>query len=139
MFRHVLVPLDLSVDGGRPVRVAAAVAASHRSRLTLLHVIQRIEGIPAAELREFYAKLDATARRRLAALGRRLGGRVRAVRCEVIVGDPAADIARFAARRRMDLIVMGSHRVEPGRPGRGLGTTSYKTAILCRCPVLLVK
>lgn len=139
MFRRVLVPVDLSPDGARPVRVAAALAASHRSRVTLLHVIQRIEGIPAAELRGFYATLEATARRRLEALARRMAGRARAVRCEVLVGDPATDIARLAARRRMDLIVMGSHRVEPGRPGHGLGTASYRTAILCRCPVLLVK
>ena len=139
MFRRVLVPVDLSTGGARPVRVAADLAASHGSRLTLIHVIQRIDGIPAADLRAFYAKVEATARRRLAALRRRVAGRVRAVRCEVIVGDPAADIVRFAARQRMNLIVIGSHRVEPGRRGHGLGTTSYKTAVLCGCPVLLVK
>jgi hypothetical protein len=32
-----------------------------------------------------------------------------------------------------------AYLLETGSPGRGLGTTSYKTAILCRCPVLLVK
>jgi nucleotide-binding universal stress UspA family protein len=139
MFRRVLVPVDLGAGASRPLRVAAALATPRRSRVTLLHVIQRIEGIPAAELRGFYAKLDAAARRRLATLARRIADRTLPVRCEVMVGDPARDIARFAERRRMDLIVMGSHRVEPGRPGHGLGTTSYKTAILCRSPVVLVK
>lgn len=139
MFENVLTPVDLSARGLRALRAAAELAARPGGRLTLLHVIQRIEGIPAAELRTFYAKLDAAARRRLARTARRLARRGLTVRCEVIVGDPGTDIARFAERRRMDLIVMSSHRVQPRRPGRGLGTTSYKTAILCRCPVLLVK
>ena len=38
-----------------------------------------------------------------------------------------------------DLIVLGSHTIEPGNAARGWGTTSYKVGLLCRCPVLLVK
>jgi nucleotide-binding universal stress UspA family protein len=44
----------------------------------------------------------------------------------------------MAARRRVDLVVLGSHRLSP-RPGYGLGTTSYKVALACACPVLLLK
>jgi len=56
----------------------------------------------------------------------------------VTIGDPAREIVRLAAARRADLVVLGSHRIAPG-PGQGLGTTSYKVAIACSCPVLLVK
>jgi nucleotide-binding universal stress UspA family protein len=35
-------------------------------------------------------------------------------------------------------VVLGSHRLGP-RPGQGFGTTSYKVALVCPCPVLLVK
>ena len=61
------------------------------------------------------------------------------VRCEVCVGEPAREIVRAAARGRADVIVMGSHRVDPKRRFAGLGPTSYKVGILCRCPILLVK
>jgi nucleotide-binding universal stress UspA family protein len=139
MFASILAPVDLSARGLRALSAVAELATLHRGRVTLLHVIQRIEGIPAAELRTFYTRLEEVARRRLATLARRLRAKGIDVRCEVIVGDPATDIARFAERRRVDVIVVASHRVQPRRSGSGLGTTSYKTAILCRCPILLVK
>ena len=62
--------------------------------------------------------------------------------------DTARELARLhrarvivkpAAARKIDLIVMGSHKVAPGPPSAGWGTTSYKVGIFCRCPVLLVK
>ena len=64
-----------------------------------------------------------------------------AIRPVVLVGDPAPDILRYATRNRVDLIVMGSHPVDPTRraAGVGWGTTSYKVALLCTCPVMLVK
>jgi nucleotide-binding universal stress UspA family protein len=56
----------------------------------------------------------------------------------VRIGAPAAEIVRAASRKRVDLVIMGSHRVRPGRMG-GWGTTSYKVGIFCQCPILLVK
>jgi hypothetical protein len=49
-------------------------------------------------------------------------------------GPGVRDIVRVAAKRAIDLIVMSSHRVRPGRPGAGWGTTSYKVGVFCRCP-----
>ena len=40
---------------------------------------------------------------------------------------------------KADLVVMGSHKVNPARRNRGWGTTSYKVGIFCQCPILLVK
>jgi nucleotide-binding universal stress UspA family protein len=139
MFRHVLVPLDLGATSPRAVAIARGLAADSRARVTLLHVVYRIGGIPAAELRGFYRRLEQASRKQLARVAAsfiRRGLRVRGV---VLLGDPAREIARFAAANRVGLIVMGSHRVDPGRVGRGLGTTSYKVSILCSCPILLVK
>jgi nucleotide-binding universal stress UspA family protein len=62
-----------------------------------------------------------------------------AVRAIVVIGDPAREIIKAATARKVALIVMGSHRGMPGRPGRGLGATSYKVGIACACPILLVK
>jgi nucleotide-binding universal stress UspA family protein len=58
---------------------------------------------------------------------------------EVLIGSPAREIVRFATAKRVDLIVLGSHRIDLARPAAGWGTTSYKVGILCQCPVLLVK
>jgi nucleotide-binding universal stress UspA family protein len=139
MFSNVLVPVDLTDRNGRPVRTAVELAAATHGRVTLVHVIQRIAGLSASEGRSFYTRLERKAAEKLAALARRRRVSGVEIRGEVLIGSPAADIARYAARHDNDLIVMASHRVEPRRPGRGLGTTSYKVAILCACPVMLVK
>jgi nucleotide-binding universal stress UspA family protein len=57
----------------------------------------------------------------------------------VCIGEPAREIVKTAATKKIDLIVMGSHKVAPGPPSAGWGTTSYKVGIFCRCPILLVK
>jgi nucleotide-binding universal stress UspA family protein len=139
MFDHLLVPVDLGEGNERQLRAVLALAGGARGRVTLLHVIQRVPRIPARELRGFYARLARTSRRRLARVAARLAAAGLSVRTVVLVGDPPAAIVRSAAKRRVSLIVMGSHRPEPARPGGGWGTTSYKVGLLCRCPILLVK
>ena len=139
MFRHVLVPLDLGGRHTSALRTARALTRPGRGRVTLLHVIQRIDHVPEPELRAFYRRLEEAAQRRLAAAARAFAAARIAVRAEVAVGSPAEEIIRFAQAGRVDLIVMRSHRVEPGRRTRGFGTTSYRVGLVCRCPVLLVK
>jgi nucleotide-binding universal stress UspA family protein len=139
MFKHILVPIDLSDRNARTLAVAAALAEPIRARVTLLHVVHRVRHIAAGELAGFYRRLEAISRRRLERAARRLVARGLRVRTEVIVGEPATEIVAAAVQRRANLIIMGSHRVVPGRPGGGWGTTSYKVGILCRCSVLLVK
>jgi nucleotide-binding universal stress UspA family protein len=139
MFKRILAPVDLSARNSRALRVAADLAAAAPARVTLLHVIQRIEGLPAAELAGFYAELERNARRKLDALAARLAKGGADVHVEVVVGEPTAEIVKHADRMRADVIVMASHRLQPKKGVQGLGTTSYKTAIVCRCPILLVK
>ncbi len=140
MFRHLLVPIDLSDRNEQALRTAFDLAAATTARVTLLHVVTQVRGIPAAELRNFYAQLEKRANARLGGVMRKYAQPGMDVRPVVIIGDPARDVVRWAERQRADLIVIGSHSVEP-RPGEraGWGSISYKVALLCRCPVLLVK
>jgi nucleotide-binding universal stress UspA family protein len=139
MFHHLLVPIDLSERNDRQLGAALALAEQGRSRVTLLHVIQHVRSIPAGELRSFYRQIERSSVRALDRAARRFAATGLLVRRLVVVGDPPRDIVRVAARRRVDLIVMGSHRPNPRRPGGGWGTTSYKVGLLCACPILLVK
>lgn len=135
MFTHVLAPIDLSPQGARGLELIMTLPTK---RVTLLHVIQRVPGLPAAELRPFYARL----RRRADEVVQRAADTLLAaglrVSRSIVIGEPAAEIIRAAATRRVDLVVLGSHRLGL-RPGQGLGTTSHKVALACPCPVLLVK
>jgi nucleotide-binding universal stress UspA family protein len=138
-FAHVLVPLDLSRGNERALDTALGLAAQNGARVTLLHVIHRIEHVPAGELRGFYRGIERQARRKLAQAARPFADARVPVELAVLTGDPSVEIVRWAAADRVDLIVMSSHRVDSRRSAQRWGTTSYKVGILCRCPVLLVK
>jgi len=135
MFAHVLLPIDLSDRSARVLRVVEMLPSK---RVTLLHVIHQVRGIPAGELRPFYQRLKRQAERVVQRAAAALSASGLRVQHTVTIGDPAREILRLAAARRVDLVVLGSHRLAP-RPGQGLGTTSYKVALACGCPVLLVK
>jgi nucleotide-binding universal stress UspA family protein len=139
MFRHLLVPIDLSDRNARLLAVALSLAREGGGRVTLLHVVQRIQDTSPRELRSFYRKLEQKSRRKLDAAARRFVARDVPVRTAVVIGEPAREIIRASASAadRVDLVVMGSHKVRPG--SRGWGTTSYKVGIACQCPILLVK
>jgi len=139
VFKVILVPINLGDGQGRVLVTARDLASQSRARVILLHVIHRVPDLPVNELRGFYRRLETTSRRRLALAAQEFAARGVPVRAEVSIGDPAQEILRVAAAEKVDLLVMGSHRVEPRRGGRGWGTTSYKVGLLCRCPVLLVK
>jgi nucleotide-binding universal stress UspA family protein len=139
VFERIVVPIDLSTRNVRPLKVALALARQGGASVTLFHVVQEVLGLAPGEMRAFYDRLLEMSRGKLGRAAKAFASRGIAVRCDVCVGDPAREIVRAAARGRADLIVMGSHRVDPGRRGAGWGTTSYKVGILCSCPILLVK
>ena len=137
MFRNILVPVDFTKKNLRAVRVAARVASGRGASLILLHVIERVDAGDPRGLAGFYRKLEASARHKIGAL-LSAAGTVPA-RAEVLYGNRVNEILRFATERKVDLIVMSSHRLAMRRPGENWGTISYKVGILSRCPVLLVK
>jgi nucleotide-binding universal stress UspA family protein len=134
-----MVPVDLSDRNERALRMALELARTGSGSVTLFHVIQRVPGISPGELDAFYQRLVQTSERKLRQTARKFAHRGLDVRTEVRVGDPAAEIVRAAQRGRVNLVVMGSHRVRRGDRQRGWGTTSYKVGIFCQCPILLVK
>jgi nucleotide-binding universal stress UspA family protein len=139
MFKHILVPIDLSDRQGRLLRTARALASQSGARVTLLHVIHHVAALPLGELRGFYRRLVKASERRLAMAAKPFADAGVAVRAHVCIGEPAREILRVAAMEKVDLLVMGSHTVKPGPRTRGWGTTSYKVGLVCQCPILLVK
>jgi nucleotide-binding universal stress UspA family protein len=139
LFRHVMVPVDLSDRNERVLRAAVALAREAGSRVTLFHVIQRVPGLSPGELEKFYRLLVERSQRKLREVARFFTSKGCEVSTQVRLGEPAAEIVRATLRERVDLVVMGSHKVKPGRRERGWGTTSYKVGIFCQCPILLVK
>lgn len=138
-FSRIVVPLDLTGDTKTVLRTALLVAHASRAAVTLVNVIPWIGGASARAEASFYREVEEAAKKKLAEIARQFRKRHLAVREEVRLGDPLAEILACAKRAKADLIILRSHRFVPNEPGHGWGTVSYKVASLCECPVLLSK
>ena len=136
-FRHILVPTDLTDRAEAALQMTARLVLPPPARVTLLHVIETIEGARAGEFKSFYARLERKARAAMRAMARR--GPPLTVEFAVAYGRRAEGIVNYAASHGVDLIVLTSHRVDPSMVNRDWGTISYKVGILAQCAVLLVK
>ncbi len=139
MFQKILVPVDLSDTHQQAIEIAANLASENDGQVILLHVVEVIPGLWVEEERDFYERIETAARDHLTRFGRRLEERHVPKREEIIFGNRAEEIVRYATEMGVDLIVLSSHRIDLKNPGAGWGTLSYKIGILSQCPVLLVK
>ena len=139
MFHHILVPLDFSPKDRPALDTAMAIARRSGSRLTLVHVVQVIEHMEPDELHDFYEQLRNRAEKRLEPLAARFAEEQLTADYEISIGRPAAEILRISQARRVDLIILSSHKIDPEHPAEGWGTISHQVSILAQCPVLLVK
>jgi nucleotide-binding universal stress UspA family protein len=139
MFKRILVPVDLSEKSSEAVDVASRLAAANQGEVVLLHVIETIEHLEFDDLRVFYKKLEDRATAGLERLTSRVSHEGVPAHAETVYGKRARSIIEFAANRRVDLIVLNSHRVEPDQTGYRFATISYEVAVLAPCPVLLLK
>jgi universal stress protein A len=138
VFKKILVPVDLSDTHQHAIEIAARLAGSD-GQVILLHVVEVIPGLWVEEERDFYDRIETAARDHLSRLGRQLEEVQVPRREEIIFGNRAEEIVRYAMETGVDLIVLSSHRIDLKNPAAGWGTLSYKIGILSQCPVLLVK
>jgi len=139
MFQRILVPVDLSQKSVAALDTAYELATLSGADVTLLHVIETIEHVAFDEMKDFYRRLEKSAQDGLQEFAERFASAGLKVQPVIIYGYRSKQIVEFAVNNRTDLIVMGSHRVDPDRPGHDWSTISYAVGILAPCPVLLVK
>lgn len=137
MFKRILVPVDFSDKSQEAVDAACKLTpVNSGAEVILLHVIETIDRVDFDELRAFYEKLEKNASKGLQHLAEHARGLGVSVQMETIYGKRARSIIEFADKRRVDLIVLNSHRMETER---GFPSISYEVGALASCPVLLLK
>lgn len=138
----ILLPVDGSTQADSAARYVAESLALEVTahELHLMHVLYRIPPRAASavgrDIVEHYyqSELDQA----LKVARRLLDNNKLPYRVIRRIGNPGAELARYAARERMDLIVMGSH-------GRGaakdllLGSVAQNVIAECSVPVLVVR
>ena len=141
MFQRILVPVDLTEKSLKAVDLAYEFATRLGAEVVLLHVIETIEHVEFEfeELKPFYDRLEASARKGLQEFSERFVSNNLRVDSAIVYGQRTKQIVDFAIEHRVDLIIMASHRIDPDRPGHDWSSISYAVAILSPCPVLLAK
>ena len=136
MFKRILVAVDLTEKNKKAV-AAARELAREGTEVTLLHVIETIEDVPFEELESFYERIEQRAQEAFDELTADGFGAGIDLTERIAYGKRAREIVTYAEEIEADLIILGSHTVDPERPG--LTTVSYQVAVLAGCSVLLVK
>jgi len=138
VFRRLLVPVDLTPKNARAVEVASGLALQSGGEVFLLHVVETLD-LPFEELADFYDRLQAQAASKMQPYAEMLDSAGVPVSGHILYGKRHEKVLEFADEHSADLIIVDSHRIEPGKPGKGFATLSYRIAITATCPVLLVK
>jgi nucleotide-binding universal stress UspA family protein len=94
-------------------------------------VVQRVSGFAPGEFDACYRRLVERSERKLRQITRKFAEGGFDVRTAVRVGEPAAEIVRAMQRERVDLVVMGSHKVRHW-PRASSGSSAQPTYIQAR-------
>jgi nucleotide-binding universal stress UspA family protein len=139
MFQRILVPVDLTKKSLAAVDQAYEFAKQSGAEVILLHVIETIEHVQFEELRPFYQRLEDSASKGMQEFAERFVANNLKIDRILVYGHRTQEIVNYAIENRVDLIIMGSHRIDPDRPGHEWSSISYSVAIVAPCAVMLVK
>jgi universal stress protein A len=133
--QHVLAPIDFMGATSHQIDVARAIADRFNTTLLLTHVVEPVWF--ATAMQPQLPKTDNERRHRADTLLTDVAGSDRAERkIELLTafGDPAEEIAKIAADRKVGIIVMGLH-ASP-RSGPRMGSITYR--VLCLASTLVL-
>jgi nucleotide-binding universal stress UspA family protein len=137
--RKILHPTDFSAASASAFRVACSLARDYGARLCVLHV----DVPPLVPVSDGIGIAQAVVSRDLKPLREQLS-QLKApdpkvqLDHQLLEGDPAAEILRFAAESKTDVIIMGTH----GRTGLGrllMGSVAEQVVRRATCAVVTIK
>ncbi len=138
-FTHIVVPLDFTAKNEAAIEMARRLALESGGRVSLVHVIETIEGDEDNELADFYRTLEERAVQELSAAAQRLAGANIAVEEYVLFGKRGLEILRFATEQRADLLLLSAQTAAAASVQRAAGSLSYQLSVFAPCTVMVVK
>ena len=139
---NILAPTDFTDVSNSAVAYAAKLAVATGAHLHLHHVVaDAVATQTVTDTPSFGHALDDVVKTGKARLKALLGANERAAlspTAHVAFGQPAEEIAEYAAQNGIDLIVLGTH----GRSGlekMWLGSVTEKVLRQAECPMLVVR
>ncbi len=132
--RHVLYPTDLSPESAQAAQYALSTVKENGARLTLLHVVEPLEGEAAGDRERVVSVLEAKLREFLPHEFERPYN----LNCRVEIGPIDKTILGFARDTGVDLIVLGL-RSPDTYINHLVWLHAYKIICEAHCPVLTVR
>jgi len=134
-FKNILFATDFGPGAEREAAYAFSLAQEHESRVTLLHVVSRVEDYSEPGL----ALKSEAISHQLAELvppGSELWCKPEV---RMSVGEPVHEILKVARETNADLLVIGAKRKKGLAAGHAMHTKAYRLAGAAPCPVLTVR
>jgi len=149
-YHSILVPYDDSKYSKKALDEAIEIAKKFDSDIFLLTAVDALTVAPPS----FYLKSGITNVKKLEKFLKGAFSKIdlvlrdRVIRCkdegicaeyEIIVGAPVNVILKFAKKKQVDLIVMGSQGLTGFGKLKALGSVSRKISELAECPVMIIR
>ena len=132
--KHVLFPTDLSADSIRALPITLAIAAKFDARVTVLHVVERLDPEPAHDKPRVITGLEQRMREMVSASGPIPPG----MSFEVQFGKVADTVVETASRLSADLVAFGL-KAPDTHADRLSWIHAYKIVCEVACPVLSLR
>ena len=139
MYKKILVPLDGSELAECVLPYVEAMAANDNVEVTFLYVIQPLD-VPLTKP-DFKKRIESEAKTAADDYLKNLIGKLTyggSAKGKVIMGKVAENVVKYAAKNKMDLIIMATH----GRSGVSLwvsGSVAEKILHASKIPVWLIR
>jgi nucleotide-binding universal stress UspA family protein len=132
LIRRLVVPVDLTDAPAAQVQTAAALAATLKLGLLIVHAVEPLSIPLRWRMHVPHIDMERRSRAESAMVHLREIARLPDTEVLVVFGEPAEEITKVAAARAAGLIVMGLHASGAGR----VGSVTYRVLSLAHVPVL---
>lgn len=141
-FKKILIPLDYSPEVMRALVPYAQYFAKLNAEIHLLYVQETVElfdefDLPEDHFKTIMKNAFETAKVRMKRVVDEEFKGIEVKTSNVVIGDAASIIVKFADKKEFDLILMGTH----GKKGSDkivFGSVAFRVAKKATCPVLTV-
>ncbi|MDP2104387.1 MAG: universal stress protein [Desulfobulbaceae bacterium] len=140
--KKILVPVDFSENSQKVFKSSVNVAERFGAELICVFVVQSFEDysgffVPHMPIVQFQDEMQDSAEKKMTAFLEENLPSGQAGSGKVLVGDVGEEIVAFAAREKVDMIVMGTHGYK-GLERVLFGSVAEQVVKTASCPVLTV-
>lgn len=141
--KKILFTTDFSEGTAHAMKYAIGMAKQFGARLIILHVVHNIFAYPGLHIPHesfdiMNTELEDSAKKAMQRLCLTAGDSCKDIDSTVVHGVPYEEILKYAADKKIDLLIIGTH----GRKGLDrvlLGSTAERIVRSAQCPVLTIR